>query len=252
MGLPSSPWFRRPRFILGAFVLLVLLGWVGFFVWETVQSMSLIRSGKIGAGANSPSFESSVKRLFAGSIVNPDDVTRLDHGTHPTLGNPKAPVHIVEFVDYGCPYCQKEATTLRSFMSRHMDDVELVIRDFPVTDLHPKAKDAAAAADCVFVQGNPDRYWRFSDLLFASQTAETTSELRTDAERLGANMNAYDACIKDPKTASGIQASIEDGQAMGVQGTPTFFFNGVKIQGDIDAESLEIVGREAATHVMSN
>lgn len=208
--------------------------------------MSLIQSGKIDAGAQSSSFASDVKRLFASSIVSPANIKRLEQGAHPTLGNPKAPVHIVEFVDYGCPYCQHVATTLRDFMSRHMDDVELIIRDFPVVDLHPDAQHAALAADCVFAQGNLDRYWRYYDRLFVSQAAESPSDLRTYAEQLGANMAAYDECIQDPATASDIQASIADGQALGVGGTPTFFFNGVKIQGEMDARSLETVVREAA------
>lgn len=247
MGLLENPAYRRPRFILGTLFAVALLGWFGWFVGETVSTMRLIRSGRLDplVDFQTRTFEASVGRAFAKTVVSQTDLERLEQGVHPSLGNPKAVVHIVEFVDYGCPYCKKEAPLIREFMSRHMDDAELVIRDFPITELHPYAEDAARAANCVFAQGDAARYWRYYDRLYASQEAQSPSDLRTYAQQVGMDMGLYDVCIQLPETTTRIKQSIDDGLAVGVQGTPTFFFNGVKIQGAIDAVSLEAIFRQA-------
>jgi protein-disulfide isomerase len=184
--------------------------------------------------------EASISQLLAATPPGSIDLSRVEStGANPMLGNPAAKIHIVEFLDYQCPFCRQSAPDVRAFMNRHADDVLLIIRDFPLESLHPDAMNAAIAARCVFSQGDANRFWRYHDLLFASQDDLGAATLRANAATVGTDISAFDACVASREPESGIRASIEDGTAAGVRGTPTFFVNGHRIQGALDLENLE-------------
>lgn len=242
---------ERPLMSVGVCIGAVFALWFLFFMWEFGKALLLARSGKGDPAAElrRRTFEASVGRIFGNANVTPADLLRLEQGSHPTLGRVTAPVHIVEFVDYGCPFCKQVAPTFRAFVERHPDDVYVVIRDFPITELHPQAQVASLAARCVFAQGRPEVYWRYYDRLFASQDAQDEAALRLYALQSGAALPAYDACVAAQGPLSDIQRSVDDGVAAGVSGTPTFFFNGVKIQGALDADAFEILFKEAKQRI---
>lgn len=233
--------------IVGAAVCVLALAWVGYFLWNVGVSVVAIRKGGVDPleEIKRKSFEASVGRTFANADVKPEDVARVTRGSHPTLGNPAASLVIVEFVDWSCPNSRRVAPIVRSFMKRHLDDAYLIIRDLPLTDLYPQSETTAIAARCVFAQGKPDVYWKYHDLLYDAQGRHADHELRGYAKSVGADLAAYDACVASKATLPEVRASLNDGIAAGVRGTPTFFFNGVKIQGAIDADSFEIIAREA-------
>ncbi len=225
----------------------VLVG-LGLFVSQVVQYVHEIK-----AGGPDPykqhQLEASVSSLLAKSASQNVDIKRVEAGTNPTLGNPDAKVHIVEFLDYQCPFCQKAAPDVRNFMQHHANDVLLTIRDFPLTDLHPDARTAALAARCVFAQGNPDAYWKYHDLLFSHQDALDAASLRSYAALVNADLTAFDQCIANNTTDPVVQQSIQDGADAGVVGTPTFFINGVRVQGALDEQALETLYQQLKARV---
>jgi protein-disulfide isomerase len=193
-------------------------------------------------------FASSVSQTFANAEVTDVNLERITKGNNPSLGNPDAKVTIVEFVDWGCPYCRQEAPIVRSFLKAHPDRVHLILRDFPIPELHPQAKDAALAARCVFETSSPEVFWIFHDRLFATQNSHTAPNLRRYAKDAGVDLARYDECLVNPAIQKTIETSIEDGRAAGVNATPTFFFNGVRIPGAIDADSFEVIIQQAEAH----
>ncbi len=242
---------ERPIMSIGLGIAALFAIWFLFFAWEFGKAVLLTRSGKGDPAAElrRRTFEASVGRVFGNAQVTSADLLRLEQGKHPSFGRVTAPVHIVEFVDYGCPFCKQVAPTFRAFLQRHPDDVYAIIRDFPLTDLHPQAELAAIAARCIFAQDRPEVYWRYYDRLFASQDAQDEAALRLYALQSGATLSAYDVCVKAQKPLPDIKRSLEDGIAAGVSGTPTFFFNGVKVQGALDADAFEAFFKEAKQRI---
>lgn len=233
-------WYRRPLGIItiaGGAVLVLVCILFGILV---AKDLRLMKEGRLDPehGAEQQLFQASLSRTFSSAPASADDVSRITSADRvPSLGDPKAKVHIVEFVDYGCPYCRQAAPVVRAYLAAHPNDVYLTIRDYPITDLHPQAEDDAIAADCVFQQ-DEKKYWLYSDRLFASQEAQTASDLRLYAQQVGADLSRYDACVGSKAPLPSIRRSVEDGDAAGVRGTPSFFFNGVKIQGAIPADAF--------------
>ena len=147
----------------------------------------------------------------------------------PATGPPDAPVTIVEFSDFQCPYCQAfSQQTLPLILSTYRDRVRYVFRDFPIASIHPQAQKAAEAAECAFEQG---RFWEYHDRLFLHQGALSLADLKTHARAVGLDGQAFERCLESGKYAHEVQKDLEDGLTSGVTGTPTFFINGVKVEG---------------------
>ncbi len=224
-------------------LLSLILIWVGYVTWLTVHNINLIKSGQNPlTKIRNRQFQASLSSAFANKQSTPEDLKRLmPRGGEPTLGNPQAKVRLIEFVDYDCPFSQQVAPTLINFMRRHADEVYLTLRDFPLTDIHPAAEQVAVAANCVWQQGDPKRFWDFYALFFVNQSDHSAGAMRLYAKQIGVGLAAFDICVTTQQPLLAIRQSFEDGVAAGVFGTPTFFFNGVKFQGALDAESLETI-----------
>lgn len=238
------PWYRRPIAIVGMLCGGVVTAWLGYAVWLTVQNIQFMRRGQdLPALAQQKQFQATLSKAFSRRpLTSSVDLTRLaPRGGEPTLGNPNASVRIIEFVDYDCPFSKQVAPTIVDFMRRHADEVFFELRDFPLTDIHPDAEQVAIAARCVWNQGDQKRFWSFSERLFESQKEHSSAAVRLYAQQLGVDLPSFDACIASQQPLNAIRQSLEDGIAVDVMGTPTFFFNGVKIQGAIDPDSLEMI-----------
>jgi protein-disulfide isomerase len=143
-------------------------------------------------------------------------------GESPSLGRRDAPVTIVEFSDYQCPFCRQfVSTTLPALKSAYVESgkVRYVFRDFPIDQLHPEARKASEAARCAGDQG---KYWEMHDVLFQNQQTLAPERLPEHARRLGLDAGAFAACLSSSKYASAVQQSYADGMAAGVRGTPSF------------------------------
>lgn len=163
----------------------------------------------------------------------------------PVVGNPAAPVTLVEFSDFECPFCERFfRETYPLLKSQYIDTgkVKLVFRHFPLTDIHPQAQKAAEAAECASRQG---RFSDYHDILFAKgQTGEgglTVPALKQYAEDSGLNTETFNRCLDNGETAAVVQKDLRDGASVGVSGTPNVFVNGTLVS-MFDSQSGRWIG----------
>jgi protein-disulfide isomerase len=162
----------------------------------------------------------------------------------PFKGPATAPVTIVEFQDFHCPFCQRVQPTLIQLAARYGDRIKLVYRDFPIDSLHPQARNAHEAARCANAQG---RFWAYHDALYSKSPKATLEDLKAIAKEVDLEMGAFDVCLSARTYGSAVQKDIDEGTRVGVTGTPTFFINGRVISGAQPLESFtRIVDEELA------
>jgi protein-disulfide isomerase len=150
----------------------------------------------------------------------------------PMLGRADAPVTLIEFSDYQCPFCQRFfSTTLSAIKKQYVDTgkVRYVFRDFPLDQIHPQAHKAAEAAHCAGEQG---KYWEMHDLLFQNQKALAPPQLAEHARTVGVDGAKFDECLSSGRHAARVDRGRADGAAVGVQATPTFVVGKTK-PGDV-------------------
>jgi protein-disulfide isomerase len=161
----------------------------------------------------------------------------------PALGPASAPVTIVEFSDYQCPYCKRAQGVVDELVAKYKDKIRLVHRDFPL-DNHPGAVPAARAARCADEQG---KFWDYHRGLLMTPGDFSDEDLRSRAASLGLDASKFDTCLKSDRHDAAIRASVEDGQRIGVTGTPAFFINGRMLFGARPIEQFqEVIEAELA------
>lgn len=164
-----------------------------------------------------------------------------DHA--PAKGPVNAPVTIVEFSDFQCPYCRSVVDTLRRIETEYANRVRFVFRDFPLPS-HMDAPKAAEAAACANEQG---QFWKMHDVLFADRSTLHVSDLKRRATAIGLNAYQFDQCLDSGKYAVVWQFNRALGQRYGVSATPTFFINGRFVAGALPYEAFrEIIDDELA------
>lgn len=142
-------------------------------------------------------------------------------------GNAKAPVTIVEFSDYQCPYCRQVEGTLKDVLAKYGDKVTLSYRDFPLTSIHPQAMIAAQASRCALEQG---KFWEYHDQLFTSAKLEK-GDLIGYARNLKLDDKQFESCLSSEKYKTDIEKDEQEGRKAGINGTPGFFVNGIALSG---------------------
>lgn len=152
----------------------------------------------------------------------------------PARGPKKAPVTVVVFADYECPYCARGADNLEAARRKFKDRVRVVYRDFPL-GFHKRAIPAAVAARCAGVQG---KYWEMHDRLYANQRALQDADLTAHAEAVGLDMKKFAVCRADPRHAAAVTADQAAGEKLGVEGTPAMFVNGLVLTGAQPIDAL--------------
>jgi protein-disulfide isomerase len=155
----------------------------------------------------------------------------------PSKGSVKAPVTIVEFSDFHCPFCRRVLPTLTQLESRYGEKIKLVFRDFPIDSLHPGATQAHEAARCANDQG---KFWAYHDKLFDAPPKSSPEIFKELAKEVGLNTNDFETCVNSGKYQAAIKEDIAEGNRVGVSGTPAFFINGRQISG---AQPLEAFAR---------
>ena len=151
----------------------------------------------------------------------------------PFKGPAPAPVTIVEFSDFHCPFCKQVMPTLTQLESQYSDKVKLVFRDYPIDNLHPAARKAHEAARCAHDQG---KFWAYHDLLFSNAPKASPEQLKTYAQEVGLDVPAFEQCVNSGTYQATVQRDVEEGARVGVTGTPAFFINGRLVSG---AQPLE-------------
>jgi len=159
----------------------------------------------------------------------------VDSSGHPALGAKDAPITIVEFTDFQCPFCKATEATLKQLREKYGDKIRLVHMDFPLP-FHSHALDAAKAARCANEQG---KFWQFHDALFANQGKLAPADLKATAKTLGMNSTKFDVCFDSAKYDAQIKADQAVGEKVGVDGTPAFFIDGRPLTGAQPAPKFE-------------
>ncbi len=155
----------------------------------------------------------------------------------PSLGPENAPVTIIEFSDFQCPYCRATGPMIDQVKAEYGDKVRVVFRDFPL-EFHERAVPAAIAAHCADAQG---KFWPMHDLLFANQEAlDDTSLLGYGGQIPGLDIAAYGACLKRGDRTK-VDANERAGDDAGVEGTPAFFVNGILVSGVLPYEEFKAI-----------
>ncbi|HEX4001033.1 MAG TPA: thioredoxin domain-containing protein [Candidatus Acidoferrales bacterium] len=143
-------------------------------------------------------------------------------------GDAKAPVTIVEFADFSCPYCRQVEPTVNELLAKYPGKVNVAFRDFPLRQLHPQAQLAAEASRCAGEQG---KYWEYHDMLFANAGKQTRDDLVADANALKLDGKQFDACLASGRYKPQIEQDVQLGSRAGIVATPAFFINGTFLNG---------------------
>lgn len=146
----------------------------------------------------------------------------------PALGSANAPVTLIEFSDFQCPFCLRVAPTLKQIRAKYGDKVRIVWKDFPLTQIHPEAFKAGEAGHCAAEQG---KFWEFHDAVYANQQAMQPDDLKRYAANVGVDAAKFNACLDTSKHAEIVRNGVVEGTRLGIDSTPTVFINGRRVSG---------------------
>jgi protein-disulfide isomerase len=159
----------------------------------------------------------------------------------PALGDPKAPVTIVEYSDFECPVCRNLHDALRGILPNYAGKVRVIFKDFPIEQLHPWARTAAIAGRCAYQQ-KPDAFWKMYDLIYDNQeiisAANAWTKMTDYAAQSGLDADAFKSCMAGPEASAAVNASHANGEKLEVNSTPTVFVKGRRMVG-ADAHLIE-------------
>ncbi|MEN8145941.1 MAG: thioredoxin domain-containing protein [Gemmatimonadota bacterium] len=153
----------------------------------------------------------------------------------PSKGSADAPVTIVEFGDFECPFCYRLIESLEQVDEKYGDQVRLVYRQFPLNSIHPHAQKAAEASLCAAEQG---KFWELHDEMFANQRMLGVEDLKATAVRLGMDGERFNICLDTGKFVEEVAADVEVGMRLGINGTPALYINGRFLSG---AQPFEVI-----------
>jgi protein-disulfide isomerase len=184
-----------------------------------------------------------LKKKYATTVtLAPPKIEVGDGGRESRGGSTTAPVTIIAFSDYECPYCKRAESVVAQVMQTYGNDVRYVHRDFPLP-FHAHATEAAQAARCA---GDQKKFWEYHDKIFAAADL-TTEALKQTATDLSLDRTKFDECLSSGKYKAQIEADIAAGSEVGVNGTPAFFINGRMLSGAQPFEKFkEIIDGEIA------
>src|SRR5215831_8261152 len=185
-------------------------------------------------------FKSLRSKAKVVTYLKPPPVFRaqLSLAGEPFKGSEKAPVTIVKFEDFQCPFCNQVQPTFNQLLSRYQGKVRLVHKDFPLESLHPQARQAAEAARCAYEQG---KFWEYHDKLYANSPKASADDLKNYAKEVGLNVDSFDRCLVSWKYKAVVQQDLNEGTQLGLSGTPTFFINGREISGNQPLTAFEAI-----------
>jgi len=169
-------------------------------------------------------------------------------GDNPSFGPADAPITIIEFSDYQCPYCRKwDLEAWPKIQAAYPGKIRLVYRDFPLYSIHPESEAAAIAADCA---GDQQKYWEFHDLLFSDQLPLGQDSYIKYATQVKLNVDQFTECITAQKFKENVSSNYSYASNLGVNSTPTFFVNGIPMVGAQPFEAFQsLIDKELAGQI---
>ncbi|KKQ48345.1 MAG: DSBA oxidoreductase [Candidatus Shapirobacteria bacterium GW2011_GWE1_38_10] len=221
-------------------VLVILLIIGSFFLGSLTTRVKLLEKGGTTPGAQAPANGQAQapqpERPTKGVATIDDD---------PILGDKNAPITIIEFSDYECPFCKRHFTdTYPKLIKEYIDTgkARLVFRDFPLSFHDPMATKEAIAANCAKDQGGDKKYFEFHGEIFKRTTSNGNglddAKLKTIATDLKLNMNSFNTCLTNKAMEDEVKKDLADGSAAGASGTPTFLIGKTTADGKVDGDLL--------------
>ena len=196
-----------------------------------------IKSQK-GQGVLAEYYEGLKKEMNIEVLLPPYEPPKVTvDATGPSKGPAAAPITIVEFSDYECPFCVKAEPTMKDLLAAYPDKIRLVYRDFPLP-MHPRAPKAAEAAHCAGDQG---KYWEMHDRLVANATKLEAKDLKVYARDVGVDGGKFDQCLDSGEKGKLVDMHKKAGEEVGVTGTPAFFINGRQLSGAQPLEAFRAI-----------
>ena len=223
-----------PRF--NPLILLVPLAFgigllAGYLVWG--------RGPTVTAAAVNPQVAQNSDQVAAPAATQEVKRYPVPVDDDPVLGPENAPITIIEFSDYQCPYCKQwHEQVYHKLLETYPDQVRFVYRDFPLSSIHPQAQSAAEAADCANEQGV---YWDYHDKLFSGQYGLSTEAYQKYAADLNLDTTQFDQCLTERRYQNEVDADLQYASNLGVNSTPTFFINGIPLVGAQPFEVFQYV-----------
>ncbi len=220
----TKKWYQR---WWGATIIVVLAVFlsisvaIGFYAGKVIF---LLRSGEL-----------TPEKIFGEEIIK-RNLLALTTEDSPSFGIKDARVVIVLFADFQCPACYSAYTVVKRLRREYRDKIFFVFRDFPLIADHQNSLLAAMAANCANEQG---KFWEMHDKIFENQLNITETTLKTYAIQLGLHSMEFGECISSGKYLEKIERDLEDGWLAGVRATPTFFINGIKVEGAAPMQVFE-------------
>jgi predicted DsbA family dithiol-disulfide isomerase/rhodanese-related sulfurtransferase len=160
------------------------------------------------------------------------------------FGNPNAKLQVVEFSDLQCPFCGMAEKPAEELRARYGSQIQFIFRQFPLTMIHPYAEKAAEASECAADQG---KFWEAVQKFYSSQGNLSVASLQRQAAELGLDMPKFNQCLQSGEMAGRVRRDMEDGVALGIRATPTFFIGQYRIQTALSFPQLaQVVNAELA------
>lgn len=207
----KKSWYKRWWFI----TLIIILG-----LWFLLPWLMRIFGNNLAENNNFTP--------LPGASGDTSQIVNVETVDDPQIGFAAAPVTIVEFGDFECPFCKQAAPIIKQLLANYPDTIKIIYRDFPVGSIHTNALPAAVAANCAASQG---KFWEFYDALYAGQDNLGVNLYNSLAQSFKLNTSLFSTCLSSANIVAEIEQDFRDGAAAGVRGTPTFFVNGRKIEG---------------------
>ena len=172
----------------------------------------------------------------------------VEEGNNPAIGPADAPITIIEFSDYQCPFCQRwHDQVFQRLLDEYPTQVRIVYRDFPLESIHPQSLPAAMAADCA---GEQNAYWQYHDRLFSYEYDLGREAFLKYASELKLDMPSFTACLDGNKYKAEVLADLKYGSSLGVYSTPTFYINGLYLLGAQPYETFKaLIDKELAGEI---
>ena len=231
-GQKASHPGRIMAIILGViFLLLLAFGLlVAYYYWQIKYHPELVSEPRPPAGSGQLTIDPKQKGVALQERLT-NSAAYIRQGS-PTNGAPTAPVTVLAFIDFECPFCQTSYPITKSVFTKFGPAVRVVFKHLPISALHPNAEAAALAAACAHAQG---KFWPYHDRLF--QTKKLAAEdLLAAARATGLDTVKFSRCLESGQFAAQIEQDLTDAATLGIRGTPTYFVNGWRVEGVISEE----------------
>jgi len=205
------------------------------------RGLASVTVGAIKAGKSADEAIAESKASKFGTRPTPkllDDPVAIPTLGSPTMGPANARITLVEFSDFQCPYCSKAMAQINATLQAYPNDVRLIFKQYPLTELHPAAAISAAASLAAHAQG---KFWPMHDVLFANRPKLSRQSILVWAKEIGLDMPRFTADLDSDAIKKAVLRDQADGDKAGVEGTPTVFINGQRYNGDLAPDAIKPV-----------